>query len=272
MTGDGDSGNGADLRAENARLVESLAHQLAGGQQDTWRIRCQRFQPGQGGHPLLFRGPALQRDQVQDPPAQGRLDRREMLGALGQNQDLPALPVGVDDFLGNPGRSGVINRQRPEDLLYAGVGRHDDCRGQDARRHLQRVRRTVRLRGRMPNRPALHEDDGLLPVAPYGCGCQAKHVLGLGPHQDRLEREGRQVVALVDDDLSVVLDQGIDLALALTPPGKGLHHRHVDPAGRSGLAAADGGAGTQGASQSRPARHPATVGRVRDGRYRSRFC
>lgn len=41
MTGDGDSGNGADLRAENARLVESLAHQLAGGQQDTWRIRCQ---------------------------------------------------------------------------------------------------------------------------------------------------------------------------------------------------------------------------------------
>ena len=135
-----------------------------------------------------------------------------MLGALGQNQNLPALLVGVDDLLGNPGRAGVIDRQRPKDLLDAGIGRHDDGRGQEARpgheNSLQRLRRTGWLRCCMPSRPALHEDDGLLAIAPYGGGCQAKHVLGLGSLQDRIEREGRQVMALVDDDVSVVFDQG----------------------------------------------------------------
>ena len=65
----------------------------------------------------------------------------------------------------------------------------------------------------MPNRATLHEDDRLLAVAPYWRGGQAKYVPGFGPLQYRLERESRQVVALVDDNVTVVLDESVNLAL-----------------------------------------------------------
>src|SRR5205814_4755245 len=203
-------------------VVESLANQLASGQQDSRRVRRQRFQRRQHGRTLLRRRTALQRDQVLNPPAQGCTDCGEMLRALGQDQDLAPQHVVVDDLPDDAGRTSVIDRQRPEDLLDPGVGLHDDRRGKEARRHRQRLRRTFRLRRGVPDRTALHEDDRLLTITPYWRSRQAKYVLGLGPLEDRLEREGRQMVALVDDDVAVVFDQGADLALALTSPNKRL--------------------------------------------------
>jgi hypothetical protein len=107
------------------RVVESLANQLAGGQQDARRVWRQRFQCRQHGRALLLRRTALQRDQVLDQPAQGRIDCGEMLRALGQDQNLPPLQIGVDDLPDDAGRTSVIDRQCPEDLLDSGVGMHD---------------------------------------------------------------------------------------------------------------------------------------------------
>jgi hypothetical protein len=64
----------------------------------------------------------------------------------------------------------------------------------------------------------------------------AQNELGLGPLEDGVERCGAHVVAFVHHDLSVVLDQRVDIALAR----QRLHHGDVDHAGRLGLAAADG--------------------------------
>ena len=104
-----------------------------------------------------------------------------MLRALGQDQNLPPLQIGVDDLPDDAGRTSVIDRQCPEDLLDSGVGMHDDRCRQEARRHLQRLRCTFRLRRGVPDRTALHEDDRLLTVAPYWSSRQAEHVLGR-PH------------------------------------------------------------------------------------------
>ena len=113
---------------------------------------------------------------------------------------------------------------------------HDNIAVQEAGHHLQSRRCAFRLGRRVPDRSALHEDNRVLAVASERRRRQAQHVLGLGPLEDGLERDGRQVMALVDDDVAVLFDQLADLALA----GQRLHHGNVDPAGGPGLAAADG--------------------------------
>ena len=88
---------------------------------------------------------------------------------------------------------------------------------------------------RVTNRPALHEDDRLLPVEADRCGREAQYELRLGPLEDRVEGDCADVVALVDDHLPIVLDQRIHLALA----GQGLRHGDIDLASLFGIAAAD---------------------------------
>jgi len=59
----------------------------------------------------------------------------------------------------------------------------------------------------MSDRPALHEDDWLLPIAADRRCCQAKHVLRPCPPQNGIEGDGANVVALIDDYLPVILDR-----------------------------------------------------------------
>ena len=86
-----------------------------------------------------------------------------------------------------------------------------------------------------PRRAALHEDDRLPAVAADRRGRQPEDVLRLGPLQDCFEGKRRQVVTLVRHDVSVVLDEPIDFALA----AERLHQGDVDASGRLRLAAAD---------------------------------
>ena len=106
----------------------------------------------------------------------------------------------------------------------------------DLRHHLQVVRCAGRSGRRVPDGPALHEDDRLLAIAANRRGGQAEHELRLGPFEDGIERRGANMMAFIDDDLSVGLDQCIDLALT----GQRLHHGDVDLAGGLGFAATDG--------------------------------
>lgn len=85
------------------------------------------------------------------------------------------------------------------------------------------------------HRAALHEDDRVMPVlAGYGRR-QAEDVFRLAAPGHRLEADRRQMVAFVDDQMAVLADDVIDLALA----GQTLDDRNVDNAGGFAFAAAD---------------------------------
>lgn len=158
-----------------------------------------------------------------------------MLCALGQHQYLAALLEGARDFCGYGFSPGKVMDQMSENVLDACSGRQVDARLARSRQHLQIVWCAGRLGGRVPERPALHEDDRMLAISANRCGCQAQHELRLGPFEDGVERRCAHVVALVDDDLPVVFDQRVHLAQA----GQRLHHGDVDLAGGFGFAAAD---------------------------------
>jgi hypothetical protein len=87
----------------------------------------------------------------------------------------------------------------------------------------------------VPVQPALHEDDGVLAVVTHGRRGQAEDVFGLDPRHQQVERHGANVVAFVDDDLAVVVEQHTEFLV----PRHGLHLGDVDLACRLGLAAPD---------------------------------
>ena len=66
----------------------------------------------------------------------------------------------------------------------------------------------------MSNRPTLHEDDWLLAVPADRCCSKSEHVACFDTFEDGVERDRAYMVALIHDDLTVVLDQRINLALA----------------------------------------------------------
>lgn len=55
----------------------------------------------------------------------------------------------------------------------------------------------------MTNRAALHENDRMMAVFPHHRGRQTEHVLRLDFARDGFEAHGRQVMALIDDDVPV---------------------------------------------------------------------
>ncbi len=74
----------------------------------------------------------------------------------------------------------------------------------------------------------LHLDDGLVPISPLRSGGQADEVARLHLGEYALERDCRQMVTFVDDDVSVPGDEIIDLPLS----DEALDHRHIEPAVR----------------------------------------
>lgn len=169
-------------------------------------------------------------------PVQGRAQGRQLVGSLGQHQDLTSLLKafengGCDGLCARPG-----HRQLAEDSVNGGV-----CRQRDRCLQLVGDDREVmwsigRRGGRVQQRSTLHEDDGILPVAACRCCAQSQDILGSDALQDRLEGSRADVVALIDDHLAIAIDERLDLAFVR----KGLHHRNVDLAAGLGLAANDG--------------------------------
>ena len=68
----------------------------------------------------------------------------------------------------------------------------------------------------MPYRAALHKDNGLLTISSNGRGGQSEHVFRFGLLQDRIKRCCTNVVTLVDDDMAIVFNQGIDRVIVGT--------------------------------------------------------
>jgi hypothetical protein len=98
-------------------------------------------------------------------PLEGRFDGVEVFRALGQDQNLAALREG-DAHLGGDGLGPeLIVGEMSENVLYSGILRQIDASVAGSRHDLQIVRRSGRSGRRVADRPALHEDDRLLPVA-----------------------------------------------------------------------------------------------------------
>lgn len=87
----------------------------------------------------------------------------------------------------------------------------------------------------MSDGTTLHKDDRVLAVPPNRCGGEAEHVPGPSALEDRLERERREVMTLVDNDLAIALDPVTDFPFT----GERLHDRDIDLARGLALAATD---------------------------------
>jgi hypothetical protein len=74
----------------------------------------------------------------------------------------------------------------------------------------------------------------MVAILPRGRRCQANHILRFDLPQDLLKRERREVVAFVDDDMSVFGHEVLHLLL----PVSALHHSDVDFPGSLRLASA----------------------------------
>jgi hypothetical protein len=85
------------------------------------------------------------------------------------------------------------------------------------------------------HRPALHEDDGVVPVLARDSRRQAKDMPCLRATGGEFKADRRKVVAFIDDEMTVGTDQIGYLALA----NKALDQRHVDHPGRLAAAAAN---------------------------------
>ena len=78
----------------------------------------------------------------------------------------------------------------------------------------------------MPDGPALHCDDRVVPVLTGGCRREPGHIARPGLPEHSLEAHRRDVVALVDENVPVIGDEILDLAAR----AQALQHADVDRA------------------------------------------
>ena len=101
---------------------------------------------------------------------------------------------------------------------------------------IERTRRRLRFGiHAVPHRTALHEDDRVMPILPDDSGRKPKDIPCLRPTRDQLEAYSREMMALVNDQVSVVRDQIADFAIA----DETLNQGDIDPSRRLALAATD---------------------------------
>ena len=85
------------------------------------------------------------------------------------------------------------------------------------------------------NRPALHEDDRMMAILAADGRGQARDIPGLRPADDLLEALGGQVMAFVNNQMSIVSDDVIHDVLSY----QALDDRHIQQSGRLPSSAAD---------------------------------
>ena len=83
--------------------------------------------------------------------------------------------------------------------------------------------------------PKLHLGDGLVAIAPLRRGGETDEIARLHLRQNTLEGERRQVVAFIDDDVTVRSNEIVDSFLT----DEALHHRHIKLSVRLALTTAD---------------------------------
>src|SRR5215217_5639947 len=148
--------------------------------------------------------------------------------ALGEHEGEAVLGQLRHDVVSDPSSAVLVGGDRAEDLLDARIDGES-----------RRIKPAVagdqhpsgcsldllRPRQRVANRATLHRDDRVVSIAALRGGGQAGDGAGWEVTQQALDREGWDVVALVDDDVAV--GREVDVFAA----GERLDHRDVDAAG-----------------------------------------
>lgn len=111
--------------------------------------------------------------------------------------------------LERPARYGGCGWRR-----WQGCGTHLECRRQmnfgsrqSSQPHLQLRWGRLSYFGAMADRAALHKNNRVVSITPDRRGGQADDISGLGLLENRLEGKCRDVVALIDDDLAIFIEQ-----------------------------------------------------------------
>lgn len=205
--------HGQDQRVQRG-MVEAFADESPGREQDPRCVGWQRIKFGNQILTLPLRHPTVQYEGTQIVVLQRAPDAVEMIGALGQHQDLATVLDSALRLDGDCGGTLRILCQGAEDRLNAAVC-WQLCRSAGRPRDDLEIVRSAGWRARgMSNRSALHEDDRLSTVSADRCCREPEDVASLDALEDGLERGCADMMALVYDHLTIVLDQRIDLAVA----------------------------------------------------------
>ena len=137
-----------------------------------------------------------------------------MPGTFSQHQHLASFAEGNNDFANDGAGAIRIIGQIGKHILNPGVIRQLDFPSQQMRHDHQVMRRTGSLGRGVTNRPALHEYDRLLAVATEWCGGEPENVFCFDAFENAFKRYGANVVALVDNHVTIVFDQFVDVTSA----------------------------------------------------------
>lgn len=164
-----------------------------------------------------------------------------MGGSLGQYQGIAAVLKATEDILDNPlisrlvhGDGGIESLDR-RFLAFFFQRRPEACQAGD---HIMFEGPLFRLFSGIhpvPDRPAMHKNNGMMAILPCRGGRQAIHIFRMNALEDLLKAERRNMVALIDDHHSVTLDQILDFASNV----QRLHDRHINHSARASLARSD---------------------------------
>ena len=171
------------------RMVETFADEFARCQENTRRHWRQLVELRDDRRPLLSGHSSVQHEYGRELFLKGTLRiASRVVCTLGQYKHLAALPVGLAGFRDNTFRAPTVVRQAAKNILNPRLRRDVNRSVVDVRYDLQHVGRTCRIRRLVANRPALHEDDGLLTIATDRSCRQPKHVFRLHAFQYGVER------------------------------------------------------------------------------------
>ena len=183
---------------------------------------------------LPARHPAMEDGQFGYQRGEEDAKRLKVFTPLGEHDHLPAFAICLHYVLADPPVARFVLGEDPEYLLDVRFRRQS---GDDevAEPEFHAFRRRGGTCGREPDRATLHEDDRILAVAPDRRRGEPDHEAAFHPFQDSLEGDGGDVMAFIDDHLSVAVDQLLDVFA----PGQALDDRDVDDTTGIALAATD---------------------------------
>ena len=104
----------------------------------------------------------------------------QMFRALGQYQHFATLIERHLDLVANSRCAVLIGDKVAKHILNSSITGKFNLSEDGMRDHFQIVRCPLGTGRLVPDRPTLHEDDGLLSVAPDGCCRQAQYIFAFG--------------------------------------------------------------------------------------------
>ena len=225
-----------------ARIVEALADVPTSGKDDARLIARNGSELlGNGPLPLLAR-PRAQDDKMTHIGGQQLCKALKMICSFREHERRAAALHGLGHVVADAAVAQLVIDQFPNQRLELdprvrfGAAARLEGRRPHENPVLERPGHCLRLRVHaVAHRPALHENNGMVAVLAFHGRRQPDDEPRFGPTRHLLEALGRQMMALVDDELAIVGDLVGNHALV----DQALNEGDVDPPVRPSSSAAD---------------------------------